>query len=87
MKITTIGRGTIGGGLARFWAEAGHEVTSLGREGGDAADARRRPHRGPVRLDLGGARQGHGSRTARSRSTPRTPSRDATSSMSRSRTK
>ncbi|MDP9303395.1 MAG: dinucleotide-binding protein [Actinomycetota bacterium] len=39
MKITTIGRGTIGGGLARFWAGAGHEVTSVGREGGDAADA------------------------------------------------
>ena len=39
MKITTIGRGTIGGGLARFWEGAGHEVTSLGRDGGDAADA------------------------------------------------
>jgi 8-hydroxy-5-deazaflavin:NADPH oxidoreductase len=39
MKITTIGRGNIGGGLARLWEQAGHEVTSLGREGGDAADA------------------------------------------------
>ena len=39
MKITTIGRGTIGGNLARLWASAGHEVTQLGRDGGDAADA------------------------------------------------
>jgi predicted dinucleotide-binding enzyme len=39
MKITTIGRGTIGGGLARLWEKAGHNVTALGREGGDASDA------------------------------------------------
>jgi len=39
MKIVTIGRGTIGGGLARLWREAGHEVTELGRDGGDASDA------------------------------------------------
>ena len=39
MKITTIGKGNIGGGLARLWEQAGHEVTSLGRDGGDAADA------------------------------------------------
>lgn len=39
MKITTIGRGTIGGTLARMWTAAGHEVTQLGRDGGDAADA------------------------------------------------
>lgn len=38
MKITTIGKGTIGGGLARLWENAGHEVTLLGHEGGDAAD-------------------------------------------------
>jgi predicted dinucleotide-binding enzyme len=37
MKITTIGRGTIGGTLARLWTSAGHEVTELGREGGDVA--------------------------------------------------
>jgi hypothetical protein len=37
--ITTIGRGTIGGGLARLWEQAGHNVTTLGREGGDASDA------------------------------------------------
>jgi len=39
MNITTIGRGTIGGGLGSFWERAGHKVISLGREGGDAADA------------------------------------------------
>jgi 8-hydroxy-5-deazaflavin:NADPH oxidoreductase len=39
MKITTIGRGTIGGGLARLWEQAGHSVTMLGRDGGDASDA------------------------------------------------
>lgn len=39
MKITTVGRGTIGGGLARKWEEAGHKVTLLGRDGGDASGA------------------------------------------------
>jgi predicted dinucleotide-binding enzyme len=39
MKITTIGKGNIGGGLARLWERAGHEVTTLGREGGDASGA------------------------------------------------
>jgi predicted dinucleotide-binding enzyme len=39
MRITTIGRATIGGTLGRLWASAGHEVTQLGRAGGDAADA------------------------------------------------
>lgn len=39
MKITTIGRGTIGGTLARLWTAAGHDVTELGHEGGDAAGA------------------------------------------------
>jgi predicted dinucleotide-binding enzyme len=39
MKITTIGRGNIGGGLARLWEQAGHDVTTLGSEGGDASDA------------------------------------------------
>jgi predicted dinucleotide-binding enzyme len=39
MNITTIGRGAIGGGLGRLWEQAGHNVTSLGRDGGDAADA------------------------------------------------
>ncbi len=39
MKIVTIGRGTIGGGLANLWRDAGHEVDELGRGGGDASDA------------------------------------------------
>jgi hypothetical protein len=39
MKITVIGRGNVGGGLAKRWQAAGHEVTALGRDGGDATDA------------------------------------------------
>ena len=39
MKITTIGRGNIGGTLGRLWSSAGHEVTQLGRDGGDASNA------------------------------------------------
>jgi hypothetical protein len=39
VNITTVGRGTIGGGLARRWERAGHTVTLLGRDGGDASDA------------------------------------------------
>ncbi len=39
MKITTIGRGNIGGGLAGLWERAGHTVTTLGSDGGDASDA------------------------------------------------
>jgi 8-hydroxy-5-deazaflavin:NADPH oxidoreductase len=39
MKITTIGKGNIGGGLARLWEPAGHQVTTLGHEGGDASNA------------------------------------------------
>jgi hypothetical protein len=39
MKITVLGRGNVGGGLARLWQQAGHEVTALGSEGGDASGA------------------------------------------------
>ena len=39
MNITTIGRGNIGGGLGRLWEQAGHTVTALGRDGGDASGA------------------------------------------------
>jgi len=39
MKITTIGRGNIGGGLAKLWRAAGHDVSELGKDGGDASDA------------------------------------------------
>lgn len=37
MKIATIGRGNVGGGLARRWRNAGHEVTEVGSEGGDVS--------------------------------------------------
>ncbi|GAA0918876.1 hypothetical protein [Pseudonocardia zijingensis] len=39
MKITVLGRGNVGGGLAALWTAAGHTVTTLGRDGGDATDA------------------------------------------------
>jgi predicted dinucleotide-binding enzyme len=37
MKITTIGRGNVGGGLGELWQRAGHEVVELGRDGGDCS--------------------------------------------------
>jgi predicted dinucleotide-binding enzyme len=39
VNVTVIGRGNVGGGLARRWERAGHTVTALGRDGGDASDA------------------------------------------------
>ena len=39
MKIATIGKGNVGGGLAALWRSAGHDVTEIGREGGDVSDA------------------------------------------------
>jgi predicted dinucleotide-binding enzyme len=39
MKIATVGRGNVGGGLAKRWRAAGHDVTEIGREGGDVSDA------------------------------------------------
>lgn len=39
MRITVIGRGNVGGGLARRWRDAGHEVEEVGRDGGDASAA------------------------------------------------
>jgi 8-hydroxy-5-deazaflavin:NADPH oxidoreductase len=39
MKITVIGRGNVGRGLARMWRAAGHQVQELGRDGGDASGA------------------------------------------------
>jgi predicted dinucleotide-binding enzyme len=39
MKIATIGRGNVGGGLARLWEKAGHEVQEIGREGRDVSGA------------------------------------------------
>jgi 8-hydroxy-5-deazaflavin:NADPH oxidoreductase len=39
MHITVIGRGNVGGGLARRWRAAGHTVEEIGRDGGDASAA------------------------------------------------
>lgn len=39
MQIAVIGKGHVGGGLARRWAAGGHDVTAFGREGGDATGA------------------------------------------------
>jgi predicted dinucleotide-binding enzyme len=39
MKIVVLGRGNVGGGLARLWEAAGHDCTALGRDGGDASGA------------------------------------------------
>jgi predicted dinucleotide-binding enzyme len=39
VKIATVGRGNIGGGLAKLWRAAGHDVSEFGRDGGDASDA------------------------------------------------
>jgi predicted dinucleotide-binding enzyme len=37
VRVTTIGRGKVGGGLGELWRKAGHEVVEMGREGGDAS--------------------------------------------------
>jgi hypothetical protein len=39
MNIAVIGRGNVGGGLAKLWRSAGHEVTEIGSDGGDASAA------------------------------------------------
>ena len=39
MRIAVIGRGNVGGGLADLWERAGHQVTRIGRVGGDVSDA------------------------------------------------
>jgi predicted dinucleotide-binding enzyme len=39
MKIAVVGKGNVGGGLADRWERAGHEVTRIGRDGGDVSDA------------------------------------------------
>jgi predicted dinucleotide-binding enzyme len=39
VKIATIGRGNVGGGLAKRWRDAGHDVTEIGSDGGDVSDA------------------------------------------------
>jgi predicted dinucleotide-binding enzyme len=39
MRIAVVGRGNVGGGLADRWERAGHDVTRIGREGGDVTDS------------------------------------------------
>ncbi len=39
MKVAVLGRGNVGGGLADLWETGDHEVTRIGREGGDVSDA------------------------------------------------
>jgi predicted dinucleotide-binding enzyme len=39
MRIAVIGRGRVGGGLADRWEQAGHDVTRIGRDGGDVSEA------------------------------------------------
>src|SRR4051812_3487897 len=39
MKIAVVGKGNVGGGLADLWEKAGHDVTRIGRDGGDVSDA------------------------------------------------
>jgi 8-hydroxy-5-deazaflavin:NADPH oxidoreductase len=37
MKIAVVGKGNVGGGLADAWEQAGHQVTRLGRDGGNVS--------------------------------------------------
>jgi len=39
MRITVVGKGNVGGGLADLWERAGHNLTRLGRGRGDVSDA------------------------------------------------
>jgi 8-hydroxy-5-deazaflavin:NADPH oxidoreductase len=39
VRIAVIGRGKVGGGLGDLWESAGHEVTRIGRDGGDVSNA------------------------------------------------
>jgi 8-hydroxy-5-deazaflavin:NADPH oxidoreductase len=39
MKVAVVGKGNVGGGLADRWENAGHEVTRIGKEGGDVSGA------------------------------------------------
>ena len=38
MKIAVVGKGNVGGGLADRWERAGHDLTRIGKEGGDVSD-------------------------------------------------
>jgi predicted dinucleotide-binding enzyme len=39
MRIAVVGRGRVGGGLGDLWERAGHQVTRIGRGGGDVSEA------------------------------------------------
>jgi 8-hydroxy-5-deazaflavin:NADPH oxidoreductase len=39
MKVAVIGRGNVGGGLADLWEKVSHDVSRIGREGGDVSEA------------------------------------------------
>jgi predicted dinucleotide-binding enzyme len=39
VKVAVVGKGNVGGGLADLWEGAGHEVTRIGKDGGDVSDA------------------------------------------------
>jgi hypothetical protein len=39
VRIAVVGRGHTGGGLGDLWEQAGHEVTRIGRDGGDVSGA------------------------------------------------
>ncbi|GAB7043941.1 MULTISPECIES: NADPH-dependent F420 reductase [Catenuloplanes] len=39
MEIAVVGRGHLGSALSRFWTKTGHQVTTLGRDGGDVTRA------------------------------------------------
>ena len=86
MRITVIGRGNVGGGLGKLWREAGHEVTELGRDGGDASDADVLLVAVPGSSIADAVDKVSASKESR-RSTPRTSSALATRSTSRSPTR
>ena len=39
MHVAVVGKGNVGGGLGDLWERAGHEVTRIGRDGGDVSGA------------------------------------------------
>jgi predicted dinucleotide-binding enzyme len=39
MRIAVVGRGNVGGGLADLWEASGHDLTRIGRDGGNVSDA------------------------------------------------
>jgi 8-hydroxy-5-deazaflavin:NADPH oxidoreductase len=39
MKVAVVGKGNVGGGLADLWEGAGHDLTRIGKDGGDVSDA------------------------------------------------